>query len=126
MAAPARSRSRRARPAPRARRLADRMCRRPRILFVGINPSLYSARVGHHFASPGNPFWRLLAAAGLVPEGFAAGDDARLPALGLALTNIVPRATRSAAELDRAEYAAGRVSLARKIARARPGVVAFV
>ena len=99
---------------------------RPRILFVGINPSLRSAEVGHHFAGPGNPFGRLLAAAGLVPEGFGFAADRGLPALGLGLTNIVPRATRAAAELTPAEYAAGRRILARKIGRARPGVVAFV
>ena len=52
--------------------------RRPRILFVGINPSLRSAEVGHHFASPGNPFWRLLHAARLIPHPFSYADDARL------------------------------------------------
>lgn len=109
-----------------ARVLRDRLCPRPRILFVGINPSLRSAEVGHHFASPGNPFWRLLAAAGLVPAAFAAADDVRLPALGLAITNIVPRATRAASELAPAEYAAGRRVLAAKIARLRPAMVAFV
>ncbi len=108
------------------RTLADRIGPRPRILFVGINPSLRSAEVGHHFAGPGNPFWRLLIAAGLLPAPFGFADDARLPALGLALTNIVARATRSAAELAPAEYEAGRRVLARKIGRVRPDVVAFV
>ena len=111
---------------PRPRRLTDRIGARPRILFVGINPSLRSAEVGHHFAGPGNPFWRLLAAAGLVPEGFGFPADRGLPALGLGLTNIVARAAREAAELTPAEYAAGRHILARKIRRARPAVVAFV
>ena len=82
--------------------------------------------MGHHFAGPGNPFWRLLAAAGLVPKGFGFAADRGLPALRLGLTNIVPRATRAAAELTPAEYAAGRRLLARKIGRARPAVVAFV
>ena len=111
---------------PRPRRLADRIGARPRVLFVGINPSLRSAELGHHFAGPGNPFWRLLAGAGLVPEGFGFAADRGLPAFGLGLTNIVPRATRAAAELLPAEYAAGRRILARKIGRARPAVVAFV
>jgi double-stranded uracil-DNA glycosylase len=109
-----------------ASRLADRLCARPRILFVGINPSLHSAAAGHHFAGPGNPFWRLLHAAGLVPAPFTYVDDVRLPALGLALTNIVPRATREAAELTSEDYARGRRRLARTIARIRPDVVAFV
>jgi TDG/mug DNA glycosylase family protein len=108
------------------KRLTDRLGPRPRILFVGINPSLRSAEVGHHFASPGNPFWRLLYAARLVPTAFTYEDDARLPSCGLALTNIVPRPTRAAAELTRAEYAAGRARLARLIARVEPHTVAFV
>jgi TDG/mug DNA glycosylase family protein len=93
---------------------------------VGINPSLRSAEVGHHFAGPGNPFWRLLHAAGVVSEPFTCEDDVRLPACGLALTNIVPRATREASELAPAEYARGRLALARLITRLQPRVVAFV
>jgi double-stranded uracil-DNA glycosylase len=107
-------------------RLPARLCPRPRILFVGINPSLESARVGHHFAGPGNPFYRLLHAAGLVPEPLTFVDDVRLPALGLALTNIAERATREAAELTARDYLEGRRRLARTIARIRPAVVAFV
>ena len=80
-------------------RLPARLCSRPRILFVGINPSLTSARVGHHFAGPGNPFYRLLHAAAFVPEPLTFVDDIRLPQFGLALTNIAVRATREAAEL---------------------------
>ena len=108
------------------RRLPARLCARPRILFVGINPSLTSAKVGHHFASPGNPFWRLLHAAKLIPEPFTCEDDVRLPACGYALTNIVPRATRAASELTPDEFRAGRVELAKLIARLEPEVVAFV
>ena len=108
------------------KRLSARLCARPRILFVGINPSLRSAEVGHHFAGPGNPFWRLLHAAGLVPEPLTYVDDVRLPALGLALTNIVPRATRAASELTTDEFKRGRAALARLIARLEPEVVAFV
>jgi double-stranded uracil-DNA glycosylase len=107
-------------------RLPARLCPTPRILFVGINPSLTSARVGHHFAGPGNPFFRLLHAAGFVPEPMTFADDVRLPALGLALTNIAERATREASELTAADYARGRRRLARTIAAIRPGVVAFV
>jgi double-stranded uracil-DNA glycosylase len=107
-------------------RLAPRLCRRPRILFVGINPSLHSARAGHHFAGPGNPFWRLLHAAGLVPTPMTFADDVRLPRLGLALTNIAERATREASELTPRDYARGRARLARTIARIHPRVVAFV
>jgi len=93
---------------------------------IGINPSLRSAEVGHHFASPGNPFWRLLYAAKIVPEPIGADDDQRLAEFGIGLTNLCPRATRSAAELEPPEIEEGRRDLARKIARLKPGVVAFV
>ena len=107
-------------------RLPARLCPRPRILFVGINPSLHSARVGHHFAGPGNPFYRLLHAAGFVPEPLTFTDDVRLPGFRLALTNIAERATREASELTAVDYARGRRRLAATIARIRPSVVAFV
>src|SRR6185295_6204731 len=97
--------------------LRPRLCLRPHILFVGINPSLRSAEVGHHFAGPGNPFWRLLHAANLVDEAFTYEDDVKLPACGYALTNIVPRPTRAASELTPAEFEAGRKALAKLIAR---------
>ena len=107
-------------------RLPARLCPKPRILFVGINPSLTSARVGHHFAGPGNPFYRLLHAAGFVSEPLTFADDVRLPEFGLALTNIAERATREASELTAADYARGRKRLARTIAGIEPAVVAFV
>jgi TDG/mug DNA glycosylase family protein len=106
--------------------LPARLCARPRILFVGINPSLRSAEVGHHFAGPGNPFWRLLYAAKLIPDALTYEDDARLPSCRLGLTNIVPRATRAASELSPDDFKAGRVQLARLIARVKPEIVAFV
>jgi TDG/mug DNA glycosylase family protein len=98
----------------------------PKLLLIGINPSLRSGEVGHHFAGPGNPFWRLLFAAGLVPEPIGAADDRRLAEFGIALTNLCPRPTRAAADLTPREIALGRAALARKIARVRPRVVAFV
>jgi len=99
---------------------------RPRLLLVGINPGRRSGEVGHHFAGNGNPFWRLLHASGLTPSLLGYAEDHRLAEFGIALTNLCPRTTRTAAELTRAELARGRVVLARKIARWRPAVVAFV
>jgi len=107
-------------------KLGDILKPRPRILFVGINPSIRSEQMGHHFASPGNPFWRLLYASRLVPEELTYEDDARLVEFDLALTSLCPRATRSAAELSRAEIVAGRQRLARTIRRVQPRVAAFV
>ena len=107
-------------------RLKDVVVSRPRLLLVGINPGLRSSAEGHHFAGNGNPFWRLLHAAGLTPSLLTYAEDQRLAEHGIALTNLCPRATRTAAELSRAELVRGRATLARKIARWRPGVVAFV
>jgi TDG/mug DNA glycosylase family protein len=106
--------------------LRDVVVPNPRLLLIGINPSLRSAEVGHHFASPGNPFWRLLFAAKIVPEPLTADQDRRLAEFGIALTNLCPRGTRSAADLTPSEMEAGRKTLAKKIARIRPRVVAFV
>lgn len=108
------------------RRLPDRLCPEPRILFVGINPSLRSAALGHHFAGRGNPFWRLLYAARLVPVPLNFAEDRRALDFGLGLTNIVARPTRAASELERDEYERGRRRLAGTIAGLRPRVVAFV
>jgi double-stranded uracil-DNA glycosylase len=107
-------------------RLRDVLIPHPRVLFVGINPSLRSQQVGHHFASPGNPFWRLLYAAGIVPEELVYSDDGKLVDYGLALTNLCARATRSASELEREEIQRGKRTLLRKIGRIQPAVVAFV
>jgi TDG/mug DNA glycosylase family protein len=106
------------------KRLPPRLCARPRILFVGINPSLRSAAVGHHFAGPGNPFWRLLHASRLIDEPFTYEDDVKMPAFGLALTNICARPTRAASELTSAEFLRGRATRAHP--RLKPDVVAFV
>jgi double-stranded uracil-DNA glycosylase len=106
--------------------LRDILTPSPRVLFVGINPSLRSEAVGHHFAGPGNPFWRLLYAARLVPVELPHTEDRRLADFGLALTNLCPRATRAAAELSRVEIERGKRTLTAKIRRLRPEVVAFV
>ncbi len=106
--------------------LPDLVFPRPRVLFVGINPGLRSAQIGHHFAGKGNPFWRLLHASGLTPVLLTAEEDGRLPEFGLALTNLCPRPSRTAAELGRSELADGRVALQAKILRFGPQVVAFV
>ena len=98
----------------------------PRLLLVGINPGLRSWALGHHFAGNGNPFWRLIFSAGLVPEPVPFTEAQRLATFGIGLTNLCPRATRTAAELDADEVARGRRVLAQKIERWGPAVVAFV
>lgn len=107
-------------------RLPDILTPRPKILFVGINPGARSGLLGHHFAGPGNPFWRLLHAAGLTPEVIPALEDHRLADYGYALTNLAARPTRSASDLRRTELARGRKELLAKIDRLEPAVVALV
>src|SRR4029453_12643733 len=87
-----------------------------RVLFCGINPGLWSAAVGHHFARPGNRFWKAL------PPRLPAPDGEGEPGgLGLGITNLVERATAGAAELGGAELRAGGAGLAAKAAAAGPG-----
>jgi TDG/mug DNA glycosylase family protein len=107
-------------------RLKDVVVARPNLLLVGINPGLRSGAVGHHFAGNGNPFWRLLAESKLTPRLLHYEEDEKLADFGIALTNLCPRTTRTAAELTPDEIERGKRALARKIAKLRPRVVAFV
>lgn len=97
-----------------------------RVLFVGINPGIRSAAIGHHFAGFSNRFWKLLFESGLVPERIGTEDDVRLPEWGYGITNLVPRATPGIDTLEPHEYVAGVAALRRKIRRWRPAIVAFV
>ncbi len=97
-----------------------------RVLFVGINPGLRSAQVGHHFAGRSNRFWKLLHESGLVGIPLTSGEDWRLPEWGLGLTNIIDRTSAGIDVLNPAEYRAGRTALERKILRYRPRIVALL
>ena len=96
------------------------------VLFVGINPGLYSATVGHHFARPGNRFWPALHAAGLTPHLLRPDEDGELPAWGLGITNLVPRTTAAASELSADELRGGRAALEDKVVRYSPEWAAFL
>lgn len=97
-----------------------------KVLFCGINPGLYSAATGFHFARPGNRFWPALHAAGITPRLFHPSESARLLDLGYGLTNLVNRGTAAADELSPAELVRGGRRLVRKVRRHRPRAVAFV
>jgi TDG/mug DNA glycosylase family protein len=97
-----------------------------RVLFVGINPSLRSAEVGHHFARPGNRFWPTLHTAGFTPRRLRPEDDHELPTYGIGVTNIVDRPTRAADELSLAELREGAAELERMVALHTPRLVAVL
>lgn len=96
------------------------------VLFCGINPGLYSAAVGHHFAGPSNRFWPTLFAAGFTPRRFSPFEDAQLLPLGFGITNLVSRPSASADELTPDELRAGARTLTRKVQKYTPRFVAFV
>ena len=96
------------------------------ILFSGINPSLYSAAVGQHFARPGNRFWPALRAAGITPRLFSPFEGEVLLDLGCGITNVVARATATAAELSVAETIAGGEALMGRVRRYNPAFIAFL
>ena len=96
------------------------------ILFCGINPSLYSAAVGHHFARPGNRFWRSLYAAGFTERLLAPFEDRDLLQFGYGLTNIVDRSSARADELDAEELVIGQRQLSAKVQHYRPQCLAVL
>lgn len=90
------------------------------VLFCGINPGLWSAWSGHHFARPGNRFWPALYRGGFTPRQLQPAEQHELLALGLGITNVVERGSARAAELTRAELRAGGAALVTKVLRYRP------
>jgi TDG/mug DNA glycosylase family protein len=97
-----------------------------KILFVGINPGLYSAAIGHHFGRPGNRFWPALHLSGLTPRHFSPYEDGELLELGYGITNVATRATAVASELSKAELLAGAEILEAKIRKYAPRLVAVL
>ena len=103
-----------------------------RLLFVGINPGLWTAAAGAHFARRGNRFWPALHLAGITPRlidasgGMSADDLREVRQLGIGITNIVPVATARADELSAAELAAGGERLVALVHELRPAVVAVL
>ncbi len=112
--------------AAEGRRVPDVVAPSLDVIFCGINPGLWSAAVGHHFARPGNRFWKVLHTAGFTDKLLSPADERQLLQVGVGVTNLVSRATASAAELHRDELRRGGRNLARKIHRLKPGIVAFL
>ena len=112
--------------AARSKLLADVIAPQLRVLFVGINPGLYSAAVGHNFGRPGNRFWPTLARSGFTPRQLSPVEERDLLAYGLGITNLVARATARADELSRDELRSGVAILERKARQFRPTAVAML
>jgi TDG/mug DNA glycosylase family protein len=113
-------------PAPVTKPLRDVTGPGLRVLFVGINPSLTSARLGHHFARPGNRFWPALHLAGFTPRRLAPDEDMELLEHGVGVTNLVDRPTRVASALSREELREGARRLEALVRELEPRLVAIV
>jgi TDG/mug DNA glycosylase family protein len=96
------------------------------VLFCGINPGLYSAYTGHHFARPGNRFWPALHAAGFTERLLAPFEERELLSRGYGITNLVERASASADELTAEEIVQGGKRLVRKVRRQSPKILAVL
>ncbi len=96
------------------------------VLFCGINPGLYTAAVGHHFARPGNRFWPALHQAGFTDRLLSPFEERRLLQLRLGVTNVVARATAAASELTKDDFVSGGAKLRAKVRRYRPRIVAVL
>ncbi len=97
-----------------------------RVLFAGINPSLYSAAVGYHFARPGNRFWPVMRLSGFTGRQLDPSEQRLLLDLGLGISNVVARATARADELQSAELRAGWANLGALVARIQPAWMAVL
>jgi double-stranded uracil-DNA glycosylase len=108
------------------RRLPDVIAPGLRVLFCGINPGLYSTAIGHHFGRPGNRFWPVLHGAGFTDRVYSPYEDRALLAQGYGITNLCPRTTARAEELTADELARGARTLAAKVRRHQPLVLAIL
>jgi double-stranded uracil-DNA glycosylase len=97
-----------------------------KVLFCGINPGLYTAAVGHHFARPGNRFWPALYASGFTDRLFSPFEESELLKIGYGITNVVNKATATADELSKVELIEGGKLLEKKVLKYRPKVIALL
>ena len=97
-----------------------------KVLFCGINPGLYSAATGFHFARPGNRFWKVLHLAGFTDRQLDPSEEHELLGLGYGVTSLVSRTTSRADELTQEEYIRGGQILIRKIKKFHPRIVAVL
>lgn len=96
------------------------------VVFVGINPGLWSGATGHHFAHPRNRFWKALYRSGFTDRELSPAEDVVLPQYALGVTNLVGRTTAKADELTREELREGGAALIERLERVRPRAVAVL
>lgn len=104
----------------------DVIARGLKVLFCGINPGLYSAWAGHHFARPGNRFWPALFTSGFTNRLLRPEEERELLQLGYGITNLVDRATIGSDELSRKELQEGGAKFEKKVRKYRPNAVAVL
>ncbi|XP_059609742.1 uncharacterized protein LOC132257057 isoform X2 [Phlebotomus argentipes] len=107
------------------RTLPDHIANNLDIIIIGINPGLFAAYKGHHYAGPGNHFWKCLYLSGLTHEQMTAEEDYKLLKFGIGFTNMVQRATKGSADLTRKEIKEGSHILMDKLKRFRPKIAVF-
>lgn len=95
------------------------------LLFVGINPGMKSARIGHYYAGPGNLFWRCLHESGLTPVLLTPREDRRVLEWGIGITDCVKRASRMASEVRAHEFRSALPDLLERIGVCRPRLICF-
>jgi double-stranded uracil-DNA glycosylase len=112
--------------AARGRVVPDVLAPKLDVVFVGINPGLWSGAVGHHFARPGNRFWRALHLSGFTDRQLLPDEEAELLERGLGITNLVARTTATADELTRDELRHGARELEQRLPPLAPRFVALL
>lgn len=107
------------------RTLPDLLASNLDIVIIGINPGLFAAYKGHHYAGPGNHFWKCLYLSGLITEQLSADDDYKLLQWGIGFTNMVERATKGSSDLTRKEIREGGQILLEKLQKFKPKIAVF-
>ncbi|XP_022908087.1 uncharacterized protein [Onthophagus taurus] len=107
------------------RTLPDHLASNLDIIIIGINPGLFAAYKGHHYAGPGNHFWKCLYLSGLTQQQMSADEDYKLLQVGIGFTNMVQRATKGSADLTRKEIKEGSQILLEKLKKFRPKIAVF-
>ncbi|HXM99855.1 MAG TPA: mismatch-specific DNA-glycosylase [Candidatus Dormibacteraeota bacterium] len=105
--------------------LPDYLRKGMKLVIIGCNPTESSVRVGHYYAGRENPFWPMLHESGVVPEPFGYHDDKRVIEFGIGLTDLVKKPTKTPLELNREDFAEGRIVLSQKLEEFAPRIVAF-